>query len=78
MLLRYDRSDSWTEKWKNTQNFQRFVDVPHSLSHINHSGHTSFVNDVIWGSGGNQIISAGSDGSVRVWDTATTVNKFIP
>eukprot|EP01128_Nolandella_sp_AFSM9_P002806 TRINITY_DN131_c1_g1_i1.p1 TRINITY_DN131_c1_g1~~TRINITY_DN131_c1_g1_i1.p1 ORF type:complete len:552 (-),score=93.66 TRINITY_DN131_c1_g1_i1:90-1655(-) len=43
-------------------------------------GHTSFVNDVVWGPGGTQIISAGSDGSVRIWDTATTecVATFAP
>ena len=36
-------------------------------------GHTSFVNDAVWVAGGNQVLSGGSDGSVRLWDATTTV-----
>jgi len=43
-------------------------------------GHLSYVNDVIWTPSGSQVISAGSDGSIRVWDskTAECVATFQP
>ncbi|GLI61723.1 hypothetical protein VaNZ11_004147 [Volvox africanus] len=34
-------------------------------------GHTSYVNDAVWGADGSQIISASSDATVRVWDAKT-------
>jgi hypothetical protein len=34
-------------------------------------GHTSFVNDAIWGADGSQVVSASSDATVRVWDAKT-------
>lgn len=34
-------------------------------------GHTSFVNDAIWGVDCSQIISCSSDATVRVWDAKT-------
>jgi WD40 repeat-containing protein SMU1 len=35
-------------------------------------GHTSFVNGAIFVEGGSQIISASSDGTLKVWDSKTT------
>jgi len=43
-------------------------------------GHTSYVNDALWSLNGAQIISSGSDGSIRIWDAKTTecVHTFQP
>lgn len=32
-------------------------------------GHTSYANDAIYSPDGSQIVSAASDGTVRVWET---------
>ena len=41
-------------------------------------GHTSFVNHVIYSHDGHQIISASSDGTIRLWSSKTTecLNTF--
>ena len=41
-------------------------------------GHTSFINDVIFSSDALTLISASSDGSVKIWNVRTTecINTF--
>ncbi|KAG2493620.1 hypothetical protein HYH03_008137 [Edaphochlamys debaryana] len=34
-------------------------------------GHTSYVNDAVWGADGSQVISCSSDSTVRIWDAKT-------
>lgn len=31
-------------------------------------GHTSYVNDALYSADGSQVVSAASDGTVRVWE----------
>ena len=35
-------------------------------------GHSSFVNSAIYSKDGTQVISASSDGTVRLWDIRTS------
>jgi WD40 repeat-containing protein SMU1 len=35
-------------------------------------GHSSYVNDAVWATNGAQVVSGGSDGTVRLWDASTT------
>eukprot|EP00854_Cymbomonas_tetramitiformis_P015302 gene15302-18105_t len=44
------------------------------------NGHTSFVNDAIFTSDGSRIMSASSDGTVKVWDakSAECISTFRP
>lgn len=41
-------------------------------------GHTSFVNDAIFGADGSHVISASSDGTIKLWNmkTAECQNTF--
>lgn len=42
-------------------------------------GHTSFVNQVVYGQDGHVLISGSSDGTIRVWSMKTTecINTFV-
>ena len=43
-------------------------------------GHTSYVNAALWTTDGGSVLTASSDGTVRVWDskTCTNTNTFTP
>ncbi len=36
------------------------------------AGHTSFVNDAVYSVDGHQVVSASSDGTVKIWNIKTT------
>ena len=40
-------------------------------------GHTSFVNEAIFSPDGHNIISASSDGTVKIWNTKTTGERIV-